>query len=734
MEEKEIHLRDYLRIILKRRYTVLTFFAVVFLVVILGTFSSTPVYMATTKVLIEKNMSANIPTMNYYYFPYDPEFYETQNQLIKSTSVAQRVVAMLSLDTQYESYFRGSGQSFNIVSGTFNWIRSLFSTVQHVAGGTKPQTPGEDKDKSGPDVFSEKANGLARMISSSLVVNPIKDSKLVTISYMSPSPELAAMVANSVAKAYMDEILEMKMNSSRHAMQWLTEKADAERSKLEKSENALQDYMRRNDIVTLENRLAMVPERLSEVANKIAAAESRRKEMESLYNKVKNLSQNLSEAETIPAIASDPTIQSLRTQIIKGEQNNAEISKKFGPKHPSMIAALEDLRGLKEKKDQEIRRVIETIRNEYELAKSNEESFRRLANQTKSETLNLSEKFIQYEALKRETETNKQVFDAIIKKIKEQSITQDVQTVDVWVVEKAEIPRSPAKPRKSFNLLIGLLIGLLGGIGMAFFIEYLDNTVKSPDEAEKRLGVPVLGVVSLLKSGDVSMDEIVKQEPQSAFAESYKVIRTAVLLSSSSGPPRNLLITSIAPEEGKTVTSTNLALTIAQSDRSVLLVDSDLRKPRIHKIFGLDNSAGLSTYLAGASDSYSIVTNVSRNLSVIPSGPIPPNPSELLGSDRMPSLIDELNKRFDIIIWDSAPLLTVTDSLILSKILDGTIIVTKAGKTTYESVKRGLKSLKDIEAGFLGIVINALDVKKSDYYYHSYYNYSYSSEEKSKQQ
>ncbi len=725
MQEREIHLRDYFRVVVKRRNSVLTFFAIVFVVVLLATLSATPIYMATTKVMIEKNMSANIPTMNYYYFAYDPDFYETQHQLIRSTSVAQKVVKILSLERDYERYMKDSGAGFNVISGTFRWFRNLFSVFTSVSGISRAQNSRENSAEDNPDELLARADNLARMISASLVVSPIKNSKMVNISYMSTNPELAALIVNTVAKAYMEEILDMKMNSSRLAMQWLTQKADEERVKLEQSENALQEYMRKNDIVTLENRLALVPEKLSEVANRIATAETKRKELESLYNKVKDLSRSPAEAETIPAIASDPTIQSLRAQIIKSEQNIAEIAKKFGAKHPVMITAQEDLKGLREKKEQEIRRAVETIKNEYDLAKANEDNFRRLASQTKSETLNLSERFIQYEALKRETETNKQVFDAIIKKIKEQSITQDVQTIDVWVVEKAEVPTSAAKPRKAFNMLVGLLIGLFGGIGMAFFIEYLDNTVKSPDEAEKRLKVPVLGVVTLMKPGETTIDEIVMKEPRSAFAESYKAIRTAVMLSSASGPPRNILITSISPEEGKTVTSTNLALTIAHSDRSVLLVDGDLRKPRVHKIFGIENTKGLSTYLAGASDSNIITEGVAPNLSIIPSGPIPPNPSELLGSGRMQDLIALLNSRFDVVIWDSAPLLTVTDSLILSKTLDCTILVAKAGKTTYESLSRGLKSLKDLDSRVLGIVINALDIKKTDYYYQNYYHYYY---------
>jgi succinoglycan biosynthesis transport protein ExoP len=731
-EEREIHLRDYLKTVVKRRQTALTFFAVVFALTLILTLSSTPLYMATTKVLIEKSEPTNLAMMNMYYNSYDPDFYETQYQLIKSTSVGQKVVKMLNLDRTYESYFKGKEAGFNVVGGTIGWFKEVFSTILNVAGITKPSPPPADVKDTGAELDA-KTERIAKTIGASIIVTPIKNSKLVNISYMSTSPEFAALIANSVATAYKENLLDMQMSSSRYAMRWLTEKAEEERAKLEKSEQALQEYMKDKDIVTFENKLAIVPEQLSEVATKLASAETKRKEMESLYHAVQGLARNPEKADTIPAIASDPTVQALRLQILSAEQNIIDMSKKYGRKHPAMIAAMNDLKGLKEKKVLEIRRVIESIRNDYELAKATEENFRRMGAQTKAQTLNLNEKFIQYGALKRETETNKQLFDAIIKKIKEQNITQDVQTVDVWVVEKAEVPKSPAKPNKARNILLGLMIGLLGGIGLAFFVEYLDNTIKSIEDAEARLGVPVLGVVTLLKAKGKNMDQIVREEPQSAFAESYKSLRTAILLSSAVNPPKNILITSISPGEGKTVTSVNLAMTIAQAAHKVLLVDGDLRKPRVHKVFGLDNSKGLSTYLAGASDTEIVRSSAVPNLSIITSGPIPPNPSELLSSSKMSDLLQRLNELYDIVIWDAAPLLTVTDSLILSKVLDGTIIITRAGETTYEGVNRGIKSLHDIEAHFLGIVINALDATHGDYYYHRYYNYGYGEQAAGKQ-
>ncbi len=728
MEEREIHLREYFRTLIKRRYIFFSFFVMAFIFILLWTFSTTPLYMATTKVLIEKSGAGDIPGSNFYYMPYDPDYYETQYQLIKSTSVARRVVKMLSLEKTYESYFTDKNQGNNIIRSTLKWFKHIFSLFLHIGGVNESQTGTLDNNP-GPAELSIKADRIARVISGSIRVEPLKDSRLVNISYMSTDPELAARVVNSVAKAYMDEILEMKMSSSSYAIQWLTKKADEERINLEKSEKALQAYMRDQDIVTLENRLAIVPEKLSEVATKIAMAETKRKEMESLYNKVRGLKNDLAKADTIPAIGADPTIQSLREQIMKSEQKIMDMSKKYGQKHPAMQTALGDLKVLKQKKEQEIKRVIETIKNEYEIARANEENFRKLTSQTKDEMLSLNEKFIQYEALKRENETNRQLFDAIIKKIKEQGITQDIQTVDVWVVEKAEIPGSAAKPNKPLYILLGLIFSLIGSIGLTFFVEYLDNTIKSPDETEAKLGIPVLGTIQLFRDEGV-VEKVILEKPKSVIVEGYKALRTAILLSCSEKPPKNILVTSVEPAEGKTATALNLAITLAQSEYSVLLVDADLRKSVIHKQLGIDNSKGLSTVLAGASDNEVIFKGPIDNLHVMPSGPMPPNPSELLGSRKMIELVKIINERFDIIIWDSAPLLAVSDSHILSNIVDGTIIIARAGRTTYEAVHRGLKILYDIKSHIIGIVINAVDARKSGYYYYDkHYNYNYSPDE-----
>jgi succinoglycan biosynthesis transport protein ExoP len=690
LEEREIHLRDYLRIIFKRRYTLLTFFIIVFIVVLIGTLSTKPVYRATTQVLIEKVEPYNLSMMFPYYMSYDPEFYETQYQIIKSTSVAKKVVTTLALERTYGTFFK------------------------------------DNKSVSSEGDNSSKIDMLADMISSGISVTPVKNSKIVNISFTSTNPEFASLIANSVAKAYMEELLEMKMSYTKNAIEWMTKKADEEKVKLEKSEKALQDYMRAQDIVTLQDKVALTPDKLTEFNTQLIKAETRRKELESLYSKVKNAS--LADAEAIPAVTSDPTIQSLRSEILKSEQKIEDLAKKYGAKHPAMVRAKEELIVLKDKRSQEIKRVIESIKNEYEIARTNESNLKGMLSSTKAEALDQNEKFVQYGVLTRDVETSRQLYDALIKRIKEQTATEEIQTVNVWIVERSETPTSPIKPKKSLNILLGLIVGLFGGVGLTFFFEYLDNTIKSPDEVEAKVGMSVLGTVPLLDVKDGRVETISLRDSQSVIAESYKTVRTALLLSSADKPPQNILVTSMGPEEGKTVTSVNLSITIAQSEYSVLLIDSDLRKPRIHSIFKIDNKKGLSSYLAGATTTINIVKGPVPNLSIITSGPLPPNPSELLGSNRMNDLIKILNERFNVIIWDSPPIMTVTDSLILSKILDGTIIVTRAGKTTYEMVRRGLKMLKgrradDMTSHVLGIVINALDLRKSDYYYYKHYNY-----------
>jgi capsular exopolysaccharide synthesis family protein len=537
---------------------------------------------------------------------------------------------------------------------------------------------------------------------------------------MSHNPELSKRLANAVSKAYIEKILDMRMQSSGHTIDWMTQKAEQERRKLENSEMAMQRYMNANNIITIEDRIALTPQKLSALGSQYTQAEAKRKELETLYQKLFHAAVNLDAAATIPAIAENQVVQAFRAEIIRAEKNMDDLSKKFGNKHPLMKRAVAELDSLRAKQEQEIRHVIEMVKSQYEMAQSKEQDAAELLATAKKSAVSLNEKSVQYGILKREVETNRKIYDALVSKIKEQGVTEQNQNINVWVVEQAVTPIAPAKPRKGLNLMLGLVLGLIGGIGLCFFIEYFDNTVKSPDDVQERFGLPVLGLVMQQKKKRGAIEKVALDGSNPGLTEGFKTIRTAIMFSAADHPPKFLLVASMVSEEGKTTLSVNLAVTIAQANKKVLLVDADLRRPRIHKIFCLPNTLGLTTYLAGESDETIVNNGPIPNLSIVTAGPNAPNPSELLSSQRFEKFVNSLCNRFDVVVFDSAPVIAVTDTLVLSRLLDSTIVVARAGKTTYEMINIGLTKLQDVSAAVLGIVVNGLQEKQYGYYDYQY--------------
>ena len=717
MEEKDIHLRDYIRILKKRKLTIFTFFSITFLVVFIGTFTAPPVYKASTKVLIEKG-DANPLGQTYPTHFIDPEFLETQVQIIKSRSVADRVVTLLALDTKYRSDFIREKSPLPVLGPVISWLSDVKDVSFRIMGIQAEVMPGGETVDEGKTV----ADMIARSVSAGLEVEPLMNSRVVTISFMSENPVLAGLIANTAAEAYIDELLDMRMQTSGYAIDWMTRKADEEREKLAKSENMLQTYVRANDIVTIEDRVAIIPQKLGELGSRLTKAEAERKEMEALYEKINDASPE--EAETMAIVASNQALQSIQDEILRLEQRVTELSEKYGKKHPARKRVEGELKAMSEKKIVEISRIIKSVENEYELARTNEDNLKWLLERTKTDAVNLKEKLIQYGILKREVDTNRHLYDALLTKIKEQRIMEKIQPVSVSIIDKAETPDVPSKPRKKLNLLLAIVLGLFGGAGLAFFIEYLDNTVKSPEETEEKLGAPVLGVIPILKNGKMDVAKVVCEEPSSSSAESYRGVRVSVMLSLANKPPKTILVTSMSAGEGKTTTASNLAVSFAHAGKKTLLIDSDLRRPRLHTVFDLDNTEGLSTYLAGNTvDGSFILKGPAAGLHIITSGPLAPTPSELLSSERMAHLLEKMANEFDVILLDSPPVTSATDTMVLKKIMQQTIVVVRSGRTTYEVAGKGLKRLQDIDSKMPGIVINAADLEKDFYSYYGYDGY-----------
>lgn len=726
MEEKEIHLRDYLRIIGKRKGTIATFFLITIITVIIATFTTTPLYLASTKVIIERNTSNSL-TSNYRYTPYDPEFLETQHQLIKSAVVVEKVVKILNPEKVYDAFFSEKKEKTSYINNIKNWAKDQFLLFKEIIGIEKLFSSKDINKEIPPELVPlTKAQQLENIIKSGISVAPVANSRVVEIGYMSDNPAIAMKVANSVAQAYIDELVDMQMEVAGYSIGWMTKKAESQRKSLEESELALHSYKKKYDIITIENRLTVLPERLSELSKNLTKSETRRKELLAVYNQVKNIAKQ--DLETIPVIVENTSVDSINQKILTAEQKIIELSKKYGPKHPKMITANNELKGLKTQKHKTLEVAVQTIKNEYSLAKSNERDLRELLDRTKFQAAMLGERSIQLNILQRKVDTNRYLYDALIKKMKEKGITERSQSVNVWVIEKAQLPDFPAKPRKKRNILLGIILGLFGGIGIAFFLEYLDNTVKTPEDVEERFNIPVISTIDLFKDKDETIVQNVLKETSSMIAESFKGLRTSVFLSSADNPPKSLLITSMTPGEGKSSVAICLAATIAQAGKKILLIDADMRRPVQHKNFSCENNAGLSSLLAGMSkEEKSINKDILKNLDLITAGPIPPNPSELLSSLKMKNMLAKFSTSYDMIIIDSPPLASVTDPVILSQNVDGVIIVTWSGKTTHEILGKGLKQLEEVNAPLTGLVLNRFSAKKSGYYY-NYGDYYYSSE------
>jgi len=718
-EEKEIHLRDYINIVRKRKLLVFTFFIITVTIVLIATLTAVPIYEASTRLLIEKNETS--PLMpSYGYVQYDPEFLLTQSQIITSFPVARKVCAELKLADTYDQHMARyrpaimpwhSGQKM-LEDGVGSLIKS---TREVFAKPAKLVHRIEAEERNQADMMAE-------MVRAGIVVEPVPDTKIIKLSYRSPNPELARLIANATAKAYIDQLLDIKMKAMNYNLKWMSEKAEDEARKLKKSDQALINYMKSKDIVTIENRVAIIPQKLSELSIELTKAESRRQELATLYRKLKSVQSRPSEVESIMYIAENATLKALQDDMLEAEQRVMEHSKKYGPKHPLMVKVKDELAILEKKRGQAIQRIIKTVKHEYEMATSNEHDIKGQLEKTKQEAVSLNEKFVQYNILKREIETNQNLYNVLMSRMKEQSMTEQAHKINVWIVDEAKTPQFPSKPNKRRNIMLGLVLGLFGGIGLAFFIEYLDNTIKTPEDIEERFRVPVLATVAKVKHKKKDIGDVISDHPAGELAESFNSLRNSILLSSADAPPQAMLISSMAPQDGKTTIASNLALSFAATGKRVLLVDSDLRRPMLHKIFHLPNTTGLSTFIASGKGTDLIHEIADKNLHVLTSGPIPPNSSELLISQRLNKFITSLRKRYDFILFDTPPIMSVSDALILAKIVDANLIVARFGKTTHEMILHGFKSMKEIDARLLGVVINAVDQKKSGYHY--YYNYS----------
>jgi exopolysaccharide transport family protein len=723
LEMKNVNLQDYLRVVLKHRWTIATVFAVVFVSVLIFTFTATPIYMGTARVIIEKENPKVVSMQEVMTVDSSGlDYYQTQYKIIESRSVAREVVRRLKLD-QHEEFVPKpkEGLFYDIVyfvPNTIGYIASLFKTDE-AAKKTK-------SDSAIVDAFLQRVK-----------VTPIRNSRLVDIGFEAKSPYMSAKIANTLAKAYIDNNLETKLRATQDAVAWLEGQIVTERKKVEEAEQALLRYKEQKGIVTdfSTDVETITAQKLAEINKQVVEATSRRVEAETRYRQAADIRHSPEKLDSVPDVIRDELIRDIKKQEVEIQKRMSELSKKYGARHPQILALQEELNSLQSRKANEIGRIVDALYNEYKVALAKEYSLKNALSQQKGESLAMNVKAIDYNVLKRQAESSREMYDILVKRFKETSITEDIKTGNIRIVDLAEIPKSPVKPKKAQNLLLGLIVGLALGVGLAFFLEYLDNTIKVPDDIKNILKLPYLGPVPAIAAAEGGAvngarnpaDDLVSHlSPKSTASEAYRGIRTSILFSSAEQAPRVLIISSSGPREGKTITSANIAITMAQAGNRVVILDCDMRRPRVHKIFSLSRDRGMSNLLVGNDELDNVVVHTDiPNLDVIPSGPIPPNPSEVLSSQRMADLIEVLRGRYDRIIIDTPPITAVTDAVILSKVVDGVVLIVRAGVAHRELVRNAVEQLRQVNAHILGAVLNGVDMGRDSYYYYQYYYYYY---------
>jgi capsular exopolysaccharide synthesis family protein len=713
MMPREPHLLDYLMVLRKHQWLVISFLVTVVTVVTIATFRMQPVYDATTRIQIDQDNSNVLPftAADSYNMYQDMDTYiETQSKILTSQTLASETVKSLQLD--HNPAFGGSP--------TNN------TTLQEV----KPN--------------DGKASPALGAFLGGLSVKRVPNSRLLDVTFATTDPQLAAKAVNTHIANFIEQNFRSRYEATTKASDWLATQLDELKAKMERSEDARIAYERSNQIWTIDEKQDVSTQKLADINRELTGAQADRISKEAVYQSAQS-----GNYDAIPAVRESGVIQEISKQQGALNGQYVEALNQYGPKYPKVVRLQEQVKELNQAVTREKINIANQVEAEYRGARQRELLLTQALEEQKKQAGQMADRMVQYNILKREAEANKQLYDGLLQKLKEAGISAGLRSSNIRVVDPALVPKYPSKPQKSRNISLAILVGLVGGIGLALLREYLDNTVKNPDDIENLARLPSLAVVpsfatpngassrrlpKLLKGPGGAREgrvELVSHlQPQSQISEAFRALRTSLLLSQADRPPQVILMTSALPREGKTTAAANLAVTLAQLGDKTLLVDGDLRKPGVSRALSMSGGkyAGLSSYLAGVStlDLITVQHPGISNLAVIPTGPVPPNPADLLSSHRLSDMVLELRRRYKFVVIDSPPIMAATDAVILSVLADGVLLVVRSGETPKEAFTRTCDLLSSVKSRVLGVVLNAVDSSSPDYYYsYRYYPYSY---------
>ncbi|HVA40143.1 MAG TPA: polysaccharide biosynthesis tyrosine autokinase [Candidatus Binataceae bacterium] len=765
-ETTKIDLWVYWRLIRKHLRLIGAIVAGTVFVTLLHLLMTTPIYTAETTLMILPKAPTGIDpaeAMIEIEAAYDgSDYFKTQSEILKSRTLAAAVVRNLGLNRN--PAFTGSGRA------------GLFSTVvgqlrQRLHDLVTPPPPGSTSaPRSGLlGVSADEIDGYL----GGLNIRPIPSTSLVEIDYSSPDPMLAARIANAHAEAYIDRGIEMHSQASKDAERFLSQKLVELKDQLEKSEVALNDYRRAKGIIpglmSLDGKDAVVIDRLTDLSKDLTRAQVERIGLES---QVELIHRHL--YESLPVVMDDKQVQTMQAELNQLAAQDASLSNQFTAAYPPLAQLRAKEGALKDRLHQEIQNSINGVESSYQQALEKEHELDAEMQRQRTMTMSLNDAAVQYAILQRDVDTYRQLYNAVLKRMKNVGVEAEAQTSNVSIVDKATAPRIPSYPKKVRALMVSAVLGLLGALGLAFLLDYLDNTLKDPEEAERYLRLPNIGIIpefnrlnsagygpkgyapakaltavlatdgggdtpKALTNGSngngangarsrkaaAAVQELVTEHGSySALGEAYRNLRTALLLSRAGAPPKVTLVTSAIAGEGKTVTAVNTAAMLAQLGASVLLIDADMRRPRCHRVLDLDNNLGLTEVLTGVRDLHDLIRPTAvPNLFFLGSGSVPPNATELVGSSKMHQVVTQLQQIYDYIVIDSPPVMPVSDALLLSTIVDGVLLVTNASRTAKQQVRAARARLEYARAKIFGTVLNRVRMHHSEYQYYNHQSY-----------
>ncbi len=703
-EASEFDLRKYWHILLKWRWLVVSIAAAVTALALVNTLMTTPMYSAQALVQIDARaadmgaVATGMPAPTDW--GWDDEYLQTQLELLKSRSLSERVATRLNLDQAALDRLEAP-----------SWLGRLTGLI-------RPQSAAPAAGKPKPAATAQSnaiRDAVAGEVQGGLSVNRVENTRLVWIRYDSSSPDFAVRTANAIAEEFIASNQEQYSGRSSFARNYLEEQIAATKAKLEVSERKLVEYARSQGLtITDDEGRTLALESLTQLSTALAQAQQARIKAQARWRS------GATSTEQLTASAIGPLQQQRAVLMAQYQQKLAT----FKPDYPDMIQLRQQIDETDKQIAAERGRVGGSVKAEYDAAAAEESALSAQVEQLRTQAFAASSNSIEYNILKRDVDTNRQLYDGLLQRYKEIGASSQANANNISIVDAAQ-GAGRFKPNVVQDLSRGVMFGILLGMLAAFLLEYLDDTLKSPQDIEQKLRLAVLGVVPKVADGKRVAD--VAADPGSGFSEAYRSVRAALQFSTDHGVPRTLLITSPGPGEGKSTAALALARNFARLGKNVLLVEGDLRNPSLHKTLGIKTAvSGLSGLLSG-SESLTAVVQPSgeEGLSVILAGPLPPNPAELLSGSKLVSMLTVAVERFDQVIIDGPPVLGLADAPILSNVVDGSVLLVDAGHTKIRTAQIALKRLMAARARVVGALLSKYDTQKAAYGYGYGYGYNY---------